>query len=284
MRRPRTYTALAGAALLALAGLYLVALNTSAVRRLDLSAFGDAVDAEQSPRAHEATARLLQTIDVSSLALLGGAIVLVALIRRRAALAVAAAVLVAGANLMTQALKAGLGHLDLLGGETARASAGAFPSGHATVAMSLALALVLVAPASQRPLAALVGMAYAVGVGIAVVALGWHFPSDVGGAYLVAAAWACAVAAALSAHGRRGGFVEPPGTPPARRLAVGAACAIVVVAFLVLLALAAGRRRALLQLSELHTAFVLAALLIAALGAFMTATLAALLRRAPQPR
>ena len=65
---------------------------------------------------------------------------------------------------------------DAIGG--AQVAPEAFPSGHSTAAMALALCLVLVAPRALRPLAALVGAVFALGVAFSVIALGWHFPSD----------------------------------------------------------------------------------------------------------
>ena len=67
-----------------------------------------------------------------------------------------------------------------------------------------------------RPLAALIGAAYAVGVGYALVALGWHLPSDVLGGFLVAATFTLGGAAALAALEARRPEVavrRPPPTP-----------------------------------------------------------------------
>src|SRR5690606_31713394 len=125
----------------------------------------------------DATQRLLDTISVASLALLGLGIMLVALMRGRPLLAAAAGVAVPGANVTTQLVKAAVDRPDLVAG--GGPGPGAFPSGHVTVAMSLAMALVLVSPPVLRPSATLVGCAYATAVGIAVVALGWHRPSEV---------------------------------------------------------------------------------------------------------
>jgi membrane-associated phospholipid phosphatase len=72
-----------------------------------------------------------------------------------------------------------------------------FPSGHVAIAASLGLALVLAAPSVLRPLAALGGAAWAAGIGLAVVVRGWHYPSDVVGAFAIAGFWATAAAAAL---------------------------------------------------------------------------------------
>jgi membrane-associated phospholipid phosphatase len=121
--------------------------------------------------------------------------------RRRA---VAAVVLVAGANLTTQMLKAVLAHpryQPILGyyqiGSTS------FPSGHATAALSIALALALVAPRPWRPLVALAGIVFAVAIGCSVLILSRHFPSDVLGGWLVAGAWFFAVLASLLSAGEK---------------------------------------------------------------------------------
>ena len=113
--------------------------------------------------------------------------------------AVAAVVLVAGANLSTQMLKVVLAHPryeSILGYRQIGSTS--FPSGHATAALSIALAFVLVAPRSWRPLAALAGAAFAVAVSCSVLVLNRHFPSDVLGGWLVAGAWFFAALAALS--------------------------------------------------------------------------------------
>ncbi len=108
---------------------------------------------------------------------------MVALLLGRARAALGALLVIGGANATTQVLK----HLgnDL------------FPSGHATVAMSLALAAVLVAPPAWKVLAGLAGSAYAAGVGVSLVIQAAHFPSDVAAGYLVAGCWAGAVGALL---------------------------------------------------------------------------------------
>lgn len=116
--------------------------------------------------------------------------------RRREALAAVA--VVAGANLTTQFLKVAFNHVrvhDFLG--PLQPYGHAFPSGHTTAAASIAVGLVLVAPARLRPLAAVVGAAFTCAVGVSVVVLEWHYPSDVVGAVLVAGGWGFAALAAL---------------------------------------------------------------------------------------
>ncbi|MDX6610210.1 MAG: hypothetical protein QOF85_2135 [Solirubrobacterales bacterium] len=122
--------------------------------------------------------------------------------RRRDALA--AFILVAGANLTTQILKAALAHPryeSILGYR--QIGSASLPSGHATAALSIALAFILVVPRSWRPLTALVGTAFTLAVGCAVLVLNRHFPSDVLGGWLVGGAWFFAVLAGLFAAKRR---------------------------------------------------------------------------------
>lgn len=129
-----------------------------------------------------------------------GAIIvaIVALRAGRPRHALAALVLIGAANVTTQILQVVLEHdrtHALL--ERGDISATAFPSGHATATMSLALAAVLVAPAVWRPLVAVAGGVLAMAVSESVLLLGWHFPSDVIGGFLVAAGSALLVIAAL---------------------------------------------------------------------------------------
>jgi membrane-associated phospholipid phosphatase len=116
--------------------------------------------------------------------------------RRREALAAVA--VVAGANVTTQVLKALLDHhryQSFLGPD--QPWSGAFPSGHATAAASIGVALFLVAPARLRPLAAVIGASFTALVSVSVVLLEWHYPSDVLGGLLIVAGWGFAAVAAL---------------------------------------------------------------------------------------
>jgi membrane-associated phospholipid phosphatase len=94
------------------------------------------------------------------------------------------------ANVLTQELKEALAApRDLYGSAGDRVANASWPSGHATASMSLALCALIVLP---RWPVALLGLAFTAGVSWSVVRLGWHFPSDVAGGYLVAAGAACA--------------------------------------------------------------------------------------------
>ncbi len=132
------------------------------------------------------------------------ALAAIALARGRPRLAVAVIALLAATSVSSQVLKALLEYPRYIGvvdGPTP--SPAAFPSGHATAAMSIALAGVLVAPPRARLLAAILGLAFALAVSFSIVTLGWHFSSDVVGGFLVATFWALIVAGGLLAINER---------------------------------------------------------------------------------
>lgn len=279
MRSARPFLLLTGAAAVALVALYTLALGTEVGLHFDDAAISGAYGQATIPRIHEVTSSLLWTVDIASLALLGCGIVGVALIRRRADLAIGAVAVIVGANLTTELLKPLLSRVDPFDGEAARQLRATFPSGHATVAMSLGLALVLVVPRRLRAAAALAGGGYAAAIGISLLALGWHYPSDVAGAYVIAAGWAALAAAGLSAFQR-----ERPRRPAAdarrRSPALAAAPFVAFAAALaVTLGLALTRHRAELSHGPLPTHFFLAAAAVGTLSLFLFTVAAALLDR-----
>jgi membrane-associated phospholipid phosphatase len=124
----------------------------------------------------------------------------IALARRQPRGALAALAIVAGANLTTQLFKALLAHprfQSALGAE--QLASNTFPSGHATAAASIAIAFLFVVPRDWRPLTVFCGAALVAAVGCSVMALSWHYPSDVLGGILVAGGWGFAALAGLRA-------------------------------------------------------------------------------------
>ena len=255
---------------------YLIAMRTAEGRRLDDLAKGTL--SEQS-RAFDETSELLDTISVSSLALLGATIMAIALLRGRPRLALGAGVIVLGANLTTQAMKAQLDRPGPFGPE-----AGSYPSGHVTVAMSLAMALILVTPPDLRVAATLLGAGYAIAVGVAVIAVDWHRPSDVVGAYLVTVAWTAAVAAVLASPAGAGELGRRGRTPSRAVRAAGAVAVLLGIAFAAIVAGATLSRRDLVQIADDRTAFAAAAAVCALACAGLAAVVAALVQRAASPR
>lgn len=142
---------------------------------------------------------VLGLVSVAGLATATAVIAVLAFTRRRVDLAIGAVLLVVGANVTTQFVKyRGLERPDL--GIDTRAF-NSLPSGHTTVAASLAVALVLVVPARLRAVSALLGAGATVIIGVLTLAAGWHRPSDVVAALFVVGAWGglVAVGTALAA-------------------------------------------------------------------------------------
>ncbi|MBX7266204.1 phosphatase PAP2 family protein [Micromonospora sp. Llam7] len=150
-----------------------------------------ALTGNQIGRNHidEPVDRILNAMSVVSLLAVTVMIGFIALIRGRIALAVAATLLIAGANVTTQLLKYGLTRPDY-GVDPERMYVGnSLPSGHTTVAASVAVALVLVLPPKVRAFAAVIGAGYAATAGVATLSAGWHRPSDAVAAFLVVGVW-----------------------------------------------------------------------------------------------
>jgi membrane-associated phospholipid phosphatase len=91
-------------------------------------------------------------------------------------------------NAVTQALKVATSEDRVRGPHTflVHVQPESWPSGHATAALALVAGAVVVVPPARRRLMAGVGALFALAVGVAVTGLGWHFPSDVLGGYLIA--------------------------------------------------------------------------------------------------
>lgn len=94
----------------------------------------------------------------------------------------------------------------------------AFPSGHSTAAMTVALLAVQLAPRRMRPTVAVLGASGALGVGLGMVATGSHYPTDIFGGYLWAAAWVTGATLVVLEWQRRRPVVRPADRRPVRPL------------------------------------------------------------------
>jgi membrane-associated phospholipid phosphatase len=218
--------------------------------------------------------------DTAPFALLASALVVFSLATRGLRRTAAVALLLGGANLSSQLLKplsevrpasawSGVPRIDLP----------SFPSGHATAAMSLALAAVLVAPRAWRPFAAAVGGAFAVGVGVSTVIEIWHYPSDVIGGFLLATGWALVALAALRAVEAR--WPEAGTIRGAARHAIAPVGApLVAVAALAGLVIAALHADEIARFAQRHTT---AAGMVGAIALSAGVLLAAVAKLAGQP-
>ena len=194
----------------------------------DLKAL-NGLEALQGPLATPALTAIVHTADPVPLAIIALAIVWLGFAWGRRRQAIMALIAVAGANVATQLLKLALAHPrvhPIFGNYHVWDTA--FPSGHSTAAMSIALAAVIVSPPRLRGRVAPLAGLYALAVGSALLAIGWHFPSDVLGGFLVAAAFAFGVVAVSRELAGRDAPVSRSVriAPPPRSVVLGAAGAL----------------------------------------------------------
>jgi membrane-associated phospholipid phosphatase len=228
------------------------------------------------PSVHRAVWYVAHLCDTLPYACAGLLCIALALARGRGWRALAVTCLLAVTGLTTQLVKHALAQPRLEHWLPEQVATNSWPSGHSTAAMTLALCAILVAPPALRASAAMLGGAFAVGVGYAVLVLGWHYPSDVLGGFLVAGLWTSLAVAVL----HRVEAPEPARRPlwePLAGLAAGAGVVAAVV-------LGVRADTVALYTSERPT-FAAGALTIALLALVLVTTVsAASTRGAPQPR
>jgi membrane-associated phospholipid phosphatase len=268
MSTARRLTILSVLAVLACALVYVVALGTAWGLDADARGLPTGTTGEAWARANAALRRAVDTIHVATLALAAATAAFAALRRRRGDLAFVALATIAGASVTTHVLKPLLAHADPLGGESSRWLDDAFPSGHATAAMSIALVAVIVAPRAWRPFVGLAASVYAASVGVGLVVVFAHYPSDVVGGYLVAGAWATAMSAIALVRRERGAPARPVPLPPPPVLVAVTLAAMAVGGLLLVPASRLG-----------HGVFAVSAVVIAVIALAMPAALTLVLGR-----
>jgi membrane-associated phospholipid phosphatase len=263
------------ACLVALIAVGVLALAVPAAHERDAAMLHGFVGLDR-PSVHTAIWTMARLCDALPYACAGLLCIAIALVRGRRWRAMAVASLLAITGATTQALKHALVQPRLEQWLPEQITSSSWPSGHATAAMTLALCAVLVAPPALRAAAAMLGGAFAVGVGYAVLVLGWHYPSDVLGGFLVAGLWTSLAVAVL--HRVEG---PEPGRRPLWEPLAGLATGAGVVAAVVL-----GGRGDTVALYSLERPTMLAgAATIALLALALVATVsAASTRDAPQAR
>jgi membrane-associated phospholipid phosphatase len=183
-----------------------------------------------SPEARHMLTSALHGIRISTLGLMVVLILMIGLALRRLSTAIIVTVAFGGAILSAEILKELLPRRDLAPALNAYVDNGnidTYPSGHATIAMGFALALVIIASPRYRPAVAAFAMLWAAAIPMAALAAGWHRPSDVLGGMALALMWLSAASAIAVAR-----FAQAGTTPPSQRylawigLAVLAMCAL----------------------------------------------------------
>lgn len=218
----------------ALVAVWRLALHTQTGQWLDTVALtGNEIGQD---RIDEPVNRVLDAVSVVSLLAATAVIGFIALLRRRIALALTATALIVGANVTTQLLKYGLARPDY-GIDPERAGVGnSLPSGHACVAASVAVALVLVLPRKVRVLGAFLGAGYAAVNGVATLSAGWHRPSDAVAAFLVVGGWAALGGLLLLLTQREEAQVEPADSHRTAALVLGIAGLVAIIVAAIALA------------------------------------------------
>ena len=210
--------ALLGLAVLSAAlfgAVYLVFVQTAWGQSLDDAAL--AGRGRQPPDVVHGVLDLLATIDLGSLLVAIAAIAALGYRRGRRRLAIVAGSVIVGSVVSAEALKRFLlTRPALLDSPDPFGTQNSLPSGHATVAMVIAMALVLVVPPPSRRRIAFIAGTYAIAIGGAAITAGWHRPSDVAAAYLLVTVWATVAAASILARSS-----APVGQPRERPSANG---------------------------------------------------------------
>jgi len=272
----RDLFALAVACALLVGLLYLFFVCTRLGQRIDDAA----VDGRSTltPEEVQDADDLLQTVDITSLVFLGGAVAFVAVVRGRLLLGAAALGVIGAANVSSQVVKALLPRSDLTG-EPELVIGNSLPSGHTTVAASIAVAAILVAPRRLRGPIAVVGAVYAAAVGVATLTAGWHRPSDAVAAFAVVVAWGAAAALFISAE-RPGAsrFSARTASPVATPLLVSLGVGLSAAAFTGLVAVLAARRLGRLDAIDLGQAYAGATVAITGSALLLVGLLLAALR------
>lgn len=235
------------------------------------------------PRLDRVTNFVAGLCDPNRYVVLAALPVLIALARRRPRVAAMIVVILLCANETTQLLKPLLpGPRDPAAGVTVDLAS--WPSGHATAAMSLALCMVIAAPARWRPAVAAAMAAFAVAVVYSFLELGWHYPSDVLGGFLVAGTWTLLGIAGLAlVQARRARGRAEMARQRRPSFSVGQALAplglVVAAAALLLGLIVLAHPHEVVSYARQHETFVVGAGTIAALGMLLSWGLSLMLRR-----
>ena len=189
---------------------YLVTVRTSSGRLFADASLRGAVLSRS--RVGNVVDQSLGVVTVASLLAAVALIAVIALVRLRRGLGLAAVGLLVVSNVSAQLLKSYvLQRPDLGLRESAPATLNSLPGGHSAAAFSVVVALLLVVPARTRGVVATAGGFYACVVALATMAAGWHRTADSVAAFLLVGIWVGVVVAVMVAFDA----ADRPGDPAA---------------------------------------------------------------------
>ena len=278
----------AGLGVLTLALTWYAAHEIAWLRRVDVNILLG-FQALNRPRVDWIAQAFVWLCDPSHYVVLVALPVVIALVRGRRRLAVAALALLVGANLTTEFLKPlAAGARDHVTDPWISLTNATWPSGHTTAAMSLAFALIICVPGRWRPVVSALMALFVVGVVYSLLTLGVHYPSDVVGGFEVATTWTLLVLGALWTYeAHRPGLAARPASTDARfSLAQGMLPPLAaLLATLAAAAVVLGQRpHAAVGYAGSHAAFITAACALVVLSFGCATGLSLVLRRPPGPR
>ena len=251
--------------------LVVLANVSSAARELDARALDGFLGLRQ-PALHLLRFDLIQLGDPLAVGLLGTLLAVVAILRGQLETAGGVVLLLIASTVSAEVLQS-LAYPRFHGAIPNVLVNASFPSGHATAAMALAIGGLMVAPAAARPVAAVVGSALPLGVGISLIVTGSHWPGDVAAGFILTSGWGMAIAAGLSwaREHRSDARIQGPVSEPGRSVGWAgserpvAAASAGALLFLLAIAAAAASRGDLQELLTDHKAAVLAGAVLATL-------------------
>jgi membrane-associated phospholipid phosphatase len=290
-QRERRAVTAAGIGLVLLLVVNFAAFHLGRVERLDASVFNGFGGLRNRPHVSWLATLVANLCDPVPYVYLCVMPLAIALLRRRRDLALLAALILLGANATTHWLKPLLDQRRLASLVEGPAPLhGAWPSGHATAAMSLALCLVLVVAPRWRARTAALGTAFALAVSYAFLTLGWHYPTDAVGGFLIAFTWTCLGVAAHSRWRARPAVAEHTGVATPARSGGSANASLrhelapiaggVVVAAALAVAMTLARPQAVVPYAHGHERFIAGVGAIGTLAVALATSLVVVLRRA----
>jgi membrane-associated phospholipid phosphatase len=213
-----------------LTAVYLVAVWTAPGQRFE-DAVLRAADAVGGTTEETGALNTLDAVTVPSVVAVVLLVLLVGVLRRRFFLGFLSVGMIAASIATTEVIQR-FAQRPVLLAHGYRREDQSFPSGHATVAMALMCALVMMAPYRFRGTAVFLTSLWAAGVGVATVTASWHRPSDTIGADLIVVGYACAAIAVLARCDRvREASLRTPVGRALRGLLAGAYAGVAVLAF-----------------------------------------------------